>query len=145
MTGSQTAVREAMNRLLGISKDRDVANIKVATEEEVQAYNDGVVELELEPMRPYFGSPRPTAWNSGLFDLFIEHFSEENNVRLNVNQQADIEDMFESRIQTLRRKWQQVQNSTVEELKARKIRDEKMSRANSRRDRVSLLKNPTMI
>ncbi len=145
MTGSQTAVREAMNRLLGISKDKDVANIKVATEEEVQEYDDGVLELELEPMRPYFGSPRPTAWNSGLFDLFIEHFSDKNNMRLNVNQQADIEDMFESRIQTLRRKWKQVQNSTVEELKARKIRDEKMSRANSRRDRVSLFKNPTMI
>ena len=64
MTGSQTAVREAMNRLLGISKDKDVANIKVATEEEMDAYENGVIEVELEPMRPYFGSPRPTAWNS---------------------------------------------------------------------------------
>src|SRR5579863_5041027 len=127
MTGSQTAVREAMNLLLGISKDDEVANINVATDEEMQAYENGVIEVQLEPMRPYFGSPRPTAWNSGLFDLFIEHFSDENDVQFNVDQQAEIEDIFENRIQTLRRKWKLIQGSTAEELKARKMKDEKTS------------------
>jgi hypothetical protein len=125
-----------MNHLLGISKDEEVVKIRVATEEEARACENGVLEVKLEPMRPYFGSPRPTAWNSALFDLFIEYFQDEIDEELDEDQIEESEDMFENRIQTLRRKWRQVRGMTADALKEKKLKDDKGSRANSRRDRV---------
>ena len=112
--------------------------IDLATEEEVEAYAEGQdVELELQPMRPYFGSTGPTAWNSCLCDLFLEYFAREQEMDFNDDDREEIEEMFENRIQTLRKKRKEATRMSEEGLQERKTKSDKQSRANSRRDRVS--------
>lgn len=126
-----------MSLLLGISRDEEIAKVQVATEEEFEDFEHGLLDITLDPMRPYFGSPRPTAWNSGLCDLFLDHFETENDLTLGEEQKLEIEDMFDNRIQTLRRKWREAQNKNEEELKEQKQKSGKLSRANAQRCRVS--------
>src|SRR5271169_2698864 len=129
-----------MNRLIGIKKDKEISGIDCATEEEVDEFEEGTTTPPvLCPMRPYLNSTRHTSWNDTLCEMFVEHFEEEEDIELTPDDKATIEVMFVNRLSRLVRPWNKSHKFSSEELYARELRLNQVSRRNTWRLDVSPL------
>jgi|SRR5271154_2263979 len=129
-----------MNRLIGIKKDKEISGIYCATEEEVDEFEEGTTTAPLlDPMRPYLNSARRTSWNDALCEMFIEHFEQEEGIKLTPDDEATIEVMFLNRLSRLVRTWNESHKFSSEELYARELKSNQLSRRNTRRVDVNPL------
>jgi len=129
-----------MNRLMGIEKDKEISGVDCATEEEVDEFEEGTTTApELCPMHPYLNSARHTSWNDALCEMFVEHFEKEEGVELTPDNKGTIEIMFLDRLSRLVRPWKESHEFTSEELYARELKSNALSRKNTRRIDVSRL------
>lgn len=127
-----------MNRLMHISKDKDVSRIDCATEEEVEGFSEGTMTApEIDPMRPYLNSTRQTSWNDALCEMFVQHFEEEQDIELTPDEKDTVEIMFLDRLGRLVRPWRESQNFTAEEVYERNQYSQYRARKNTRRVDVS--------
>jgi len=123
-----------MNQLMGGMKhNKDIINVDLATEEEVEAFAEGQGdEPDLDPMRPYFGKVMLNTWNNALAEKFLEYLVETYELGdLAKKEATGIRSRFKARLLILKREWQ----SLIKE-KPRDILAKKKARTNSRRDKV---------
>jgi hypothetical protein len=127
-----------MNRLMHISKDKDVSRIDCATEEEVEEFSEGITTgPEIDPMRPYLNSARQTSWNDALCEMFVKDFEEEQRIELTPDEKDAVEIMFLDRLARLVRPWRESQKFTAEESYEREQYSHDRARKNTRRVDVS--------
>ena len=123
-----------MNRLIYINKDSDVSGVDCAMAEEVEEFEEGTIAApELDPMRPYLDTTRHTSWNDVLCEMFVEHFQDEEGVKMTPDDMETVEKMFINRLGRLSRIWKSFHKFTPEELSARKDQSNALSRRNTRR------------
>ncbi|KDR76615.1 hypothetical protein GALMADRAFT_139528 [Galerina marginata CBS 339.88] len=131
------AVRDSMNRLMHIQKDKDVILVESATEEEVEEFDEGTIMVpELDPMRPFLESSKSNIWNNALCDMFTAHFADEmaeQGVQLTDEALETVEAMFLDRLVRLSRLWREARKFTSEDLSERKKRSNTQARRNTRR------------
>ncbi|KIM35107.1 hypothetical protein M413DRAFT_32733 [Hebeloma cylindrosporum] len=129
-----TAVRESMNRLMGIKYDKDVAGIDSATVEEIKEFEEGTLTVPaFMPMRPFLESSKRNSWNDTLCKMFIEHFEQEEGVDLSPEETETVEKMFLDRLSHLSRAWREAHIFNDSERLDRLNRSNKMARRNTRR------------
>jgi hypothetical protein len=127
-----------MNQLMGITRDKDVTEMDHATEEEVDSFEEGVIgDPKLEPMRPYLETVKHTLWNEVLSELFVEHFEEEQEVKLTTEDKTIVEKMFSDRLTRLSRLVQEFNKYSPQEREAMDRRRNLHGRRNTRRNEVS--------
>jgi hypothetical protein len=142
----QKLVRDLMNDLMGIKNDCDVVNLAHPSIPLVMNYEtDDTQGPSLKPMNPHFAKGLMSfQWNQRLCELFIPHFEVTYKKQLNLEEQRDVETLFEERLMRLHRKLRETSykaSETVEAYRQRisskiKIRHDRQ-RPNSRRGQVS--------
>lgn len=121
--------------------DIDIMGVDLATEEEVVAFESGEGESpSINPLRPFFGAKyKHSAWNITLRENFLDLFEETYEVELTEDKKDIIGELYDNRIDRLRRIWRQ-RLMTLEEDLERKLKNaEELGRRNRRRVNVSLL------
>lgn len=130
---------------MGIDVDEDVIKLEPPTAEEMENYEDDTGPAPtLHPLRPDFrGVIFRSQWNNALCELFVEEYEVEYGLHLTPKQKMEVEDMFEARLERLKRtlrKYCPLEGESEGETRRRveKTNDRRllMQRRSSRRDTV---------
>lgn len=137
-----------MNELMGINHDSDVVNLAHPPIRRVMTYEtDNTQGPTLKPMNPHLAKGvMGYQWNLRLCEMFIPHFEMTYQMELTLEEQRDVEIMFEERLGRLHRKLKETSYRESETVTAYRERisgktKERLDRQrpNTRRGQVSSL------
>jgi hypothetical protein len=136
----QAAVRELMNQLMNISHDYEISNIEIAEIDEVDRCEHGIGNgPDLEPFRPFFGKNfLAKNWHGMLREKFIDRLQSRYQKIFKSDQVELLQELFDDRIQRLRREWNRQKKLTDEQFEAANVKTAKLNRVSSRRNWVTV-------
>jgi hypothetical protein len=127
-----------MNGLMGMKKNDDIVDARLASIDEVEAYQDrtGPGPVITSTIRPYLDNVL-AEWNTKLASKFVRYYAKHHNInQLSKKSELGIENAFLRRLETLRKEYNRLVDKTEEERQSMKNRAMQKQRPSSRRQTV---------
>lgn len=134
----QSSVRLLMNHLMGMKKNEDIVDAKLASLDEVEAYQSrtGPGPEITSTIRPYLDNVL-AEWNTKLASKFVRHYATYHNIdQLSEKKKWGIENAFLRRLENLRKEHNRLVDKTKEERQSMKDRATQKQRPSTRRQNV---------
>jgi len=127
-----------MNDLMGMKKNEDIVDARLASMDEVEAYQSrtGPGPKITSTIRPYLDNVL-AEWNTKLASKFVRHYATHHNIdQLSEKTKQGIENAFLRRLETLRKEYNRLVDKTKEERQSMKNRAMQKQRPSTRRQSV---------